>query len=265
MGINIDEAVLDVEKFDNTTSCLNCGNPISEGLKRYCSKKCSGRYMDKECEHCGRQYYATETKQRFCSKECSYKGKASIGRPPKPIPIANCEFCGNEFSKRSNNQRYCSRKCGRTNRGNPSKTKTCRYCQIQFRSNRQFYCSEECAREYKNKQRKDSDNITRQSFYRRDKFRCVYCGSSPIEDGVKLAVDHIIPISKGGSSSIDNLVTCCKKCNSAKCNESFNAEVIQRIQAVVQDRNQSLSNSDRATLEQFAKRMNKPNRRMEPQ
>lgn len=42
--------------------------------------------------------------------------------------------------------------------------------------------------------------------------RCLACGVS----GVKLTVDHVVPISRGGSNSIDNLQPLCKACNSSK-------------------------------------------------
>jgi len=51
----------------------------------------------------------------------------------------------------------------------------------------------------------------------RDNFRCVFCGKSPATDiGTKLHVDHIIPFSKGGTNSIDNLQTLCEQCNLGK-------------------------------------------------
>jgi len=51
----------------------------------------------------------------------------------------------------------------------------------------------------------------------RDSFRCVFCGKSPATDiGVKLHVDHIIPFSKGGTNSLDNLQTLCQDCNLGK-------------------------------------------------
>lgn len=40
---------------------------------------------------------------------------------------------------------------------------------------------------------------------------CCYCGSKD-----KLAIDHLIPRSKGGADSGDNLVWACRKCNSSK-------------------------------------------------
>ncbi len=38
---------------------------------------------------------------------------------------------------------------------------------------------------------------------------CAYCGST-----CRLTIHHIIPVSKGGPSSIDNLVQACQSCNS---------------------------------------------------
>lgn len=49
---------------------------------------------------------------------------------------------------------------------------------------------------------------------RRDNFRCVLCGISPaIQIGCTLHVDHIVPFSKGGKTTSDNLRTLCSICN----------------------------------------------------
>lgn len=50
---------------------------------------------------------------------------------------------------------------------------------------------------------------------KRDGFRCQICGSTQ-EDGVKLHVDHIIPVSKGGKTEMKNLRTLCDQCNIGK-------------------------------------------------
>lgn len=49
---------------------------------------------------------------------------------------------------------------------------------------------------------------------KRDNFTCQYCGAHG--EGVVLEVDHIIPISKGGTSDIGNLITACFDCNRGK-------------------------------------------------
>jgi CRISPR/Cas system Type II protein with McrA/HNH and RuvC-like nuclease domain len=54
--------------------------------------------------------------------------------------------------------------------------------------------------------------------FKRDGFRCCYCGSSTEEPDVILEVDHIEPVSKGGTDVIDNLVTSCQRCNRGKTN-----------------------------------------------
>ncbi|MYS58704.1 MULTISPECIES: HNH endonuclease [Streptomycetaceae] len=45
----------------------------------------------------------------------------------------------------------------------------------------------------------------------RDRFRCQFCGSPR-----KLEVDHIIPVSRGGSWEPDNLWTLCQSCHKRK-------------------------------------------------
>lgn len=62
--------------------------------------------------------------------------------------------------------------------------------------------------------------VTRQMRYevmRRDGYRCVMCGRSA-RDGVRLHVDHIRPVSKGGKSVMSNLQTLCEDCNLGKGN-----------------------------------------------
>ncbi|MGB9587746.1 MAG: HNH endonuclease [Armatimonadota bacterium] len=49
----------------------------------------------------------------------------------------------------------------------------------------------------------------------RDNYRCRACGRS-VEDGVKLQVDHIIPIDWGGKTELDNLQALCEECNAGK-------------------------------------------------
>lgn len=46
----------------------------------------------------------------------------------------------------------------------------------------------------------------------RDGYLCQYCGSDAT------TVDHVIPISKGGTDEPDNLVAACTRCNYSKGN-----------------------------------------------
>lgn len=61
----------------------------------------------------------------------------------------------------------------------------------------------------------------RYQIMRRDGFRCQLCGASQA-DGVKLHIDHIIPVSKGGTSDMENLRTLCERCNLGKGDQMEN-------------------------------------------
>ena len=51
--------------------------------------------------------------------------------------------------------------------------------------------------------------------FKRDGFKCCYCGANP-SDTVVLEVDHVVPVAEGGQNDIDNLVTSCQPCNRGK-------------------------------------------------
>lgn len=55
--------------------------------------------------------------------------------------------------------------------------------------------------------------LSRNNIFKRDDFRCVYCGYDNVKN---LTIDHVIPTSKGGKNKWDNVVTACKSCNSEK-------------------------------------------------
>jgi len=53
--------------------------------------------------------------------------------------------------------------------------------------------------------------VTRREVLRRDHYTCQYCGSTH-----NLTLDHVIPLSRGGSHTWDNVVTACERCNQRK-------------------------------------------------
>jgi 5-methylcytosine-specific restriction endonuclease McrA len=54
--------------------------------------------------------------------------------------------------------------------------------------------------------------LTKSEVFRRDQYTCQYCGQKTVE----LTIDHIIPRSKEGSHTWNNLITACPKCNLSK-------------------------------------------------
>ncbi|HEY9626767.1 MAG TPA: HNH endonuclease [Coleofasciculaceae cyanobacterium] len=53
--------------------------------------------------------------------------------------------------------------------------------------------------------------VNRRELLRRDNHVCQYCGSAK-----NLTIDHVIPRSKGGLHTWDNVVTACETCNNKK-------------------------------------------------
>ncbi len=65
--------------------------------------------------------------------------------------------------------------------------------------------------EYVRIPRTNARRVSRRAIFARDGYRCQYCGSAR-----HLTIDHIIPRSKGGASSWENVVTSCAPCNVRK-------------------------------------------------
>lgn len=53
--------------------------------------------------------------------------------------------------------------------------------------------------------------VNRREIMRRDNHTCQYCGSRK-----QLTLDHVIPRSKGGTNTWDNVVAACSPCNARK-------------------------------------------------
>lgn len=66
------------------------------------------------------------------------------------------------------------------------------------------------------KYRSDSPSLTNRDLFARDRFLCAYCGGQFTKS--KLTRDHILPTSKGGPNSWENVVTSCRACNQKKDN-----------------------------------------------
>ncbi|HAY43945.1 MAG TPA: HNH endonuclease [Micrococcaceae bacterium] len=56
-------------------------------------------------------------------------------------------------------------------------------------------------------------HVTRRGVLRRDHFRCAYCGKNAN------TIDHVIPRSRGGQNTWENLVAACLSCNSRKADK----------------------------------------------
>ncbi|MCG3127257.1 MAG: hypothetical protein CHACPFDD_02115 [Phycisphaerae bacterium] len=62
--------------------------------------------------------------------------------------------------------------------------------------------------------RKSIAKSVRFEVFKRDSFRCQYCGAAA--PNVLLEIDHIDPVANGGNNEILNLITACTDCNAGK-------------------------------------------------
>lgn len=60
--------------------------------------------------------------------------------------------------------------------------------------------------------------LSRKNILLRDGYCCLYCGRKM--PASELTIDHVIPRAKGGRTSWDNVVTCCRRCNTRKGNQT---------------------------------------------
>jgi len=107
----------------------------------------------------------------------------------------------------------------------------CNICGKEYHNaTRPHYCSDTCSieanllkqrarknyRTTKNGQKYNAYLKLRFETFKRDNFTCQYCGRHAPQ--VKIVADHIIPVSKGGETSMNNLITACEECNLGKSN-----------------------------------------------
>jgi 5-methylcytosine-specific restriction endonuclease McrA len=59
--------------------------------------------------------------------------------------------------------------------------------------------------------------LSRKNILLRDRNTCQYCGE--VLPSSELTLDHVVPRSRGGASTWENLVACCHSCNRQKGNQ----------------------------------------------
>ncbi len=182
----------------------------------------------KVCKYCGKEFNSTNHSRKYCSDSCIKAINREKERDrsklihDKTAKYLKCKECGKEFKP-------------------------------EYPSKRRIFCSKECCRKYGNKISKKTEagraRKAKERFDRRTSFEkvisekiipikvyeshnwvCGICGRkiNPklIHPHLKSAsLDHIIPISKGGSHTYDNLQPAHLICNSYKCDKIDNLQL----------------------------------------
>ena len=74
--------------------------------------------------------------------------------------------------------------------------------------------------------------LTRREIFVRDRYTCQYCGTLHGD----LTLDHVIPRSKGGAHTWENLVTACRACNHRKGGKTVNEARMKLLQVPYEPR-----------------------------
>lgn len=167
---------------------------------------------DATCVTCGVSFQGHRATAKYCSEECrslDYMGPRTKCALPSDHPVrveierrkverrsrrrpqhrvAECHWCGAEFDTTRSRQVMCSRKCSQRAKRNARRGRAA--------GSSSHYTWTEVMRVFL-------------TFGR----CCAYC-ERPIVG--QPDPDHVVPLSKGGSNSITNILPCCRLCNSDK-------------------------------------------------
>lgn len=226
----------------------------------YCSQGCinkasnakrkgkhGSRLRHHTCDECGGAF----TSPKHAAKRCPNCRPES--KPPKstPIEVRVCGVCGKTYCCRASSVAIACKPCvskhgefiaARIARGEYQQE--CPSCGVHFsalpggcgacRSS----CSDACeraiirawkvrAKAIRRAKAQQGDRIVPERVFLRDQWKCVSCGRKTpkhmrgtYQDNAP-ELDHIIPLSKGGGHTWDNVQTLCRACNARKGNGSL--------------------------------------------
>lgn len=204
----------------------------------------SGGRISQSCAYCKAEWVGAH-KRKYCSRECRE-------RACRFAENRFCAFCKTPFTAKSRAAKCCSGSCAQNHRNSQRPMRSCTQCGGQFRkksgiNSAGLFCCRECCFEWKRSHSGHAvsypvpvtngsthrrrakkfgvryEQINATSIYKRDKWMCGLCGT-PVD---RMAVhpqpeaatlDHIIPMSKGGAHTKDNVQCAHWRCNLMKSN-----------------------------------------------
>ena len=195
--------------------CYECGEEFEYNYHNLLSS------TKREGRVCCRKKAIEEERDEKKREELVNKQKRRLKSQTKKIKTITfykvaCKICGKEYLTTRSTSKCCCIECTKENfHLNYSKDRRTRYKGITI-----------------------DKNITLKKLYRRDKGKCALCGGECDMDDYKVingaivcgndypSIDHIVPISKGGLHSWDNVQLAHRRCNSIKGNSTINAPCV---------------------------------------
>lgn len=221
------------EAKTKTQICVKCGKEFKSNKSQICVD-CRPKAVKVKCKNCGKE----TTNKVYCSKECREANTQYYTKI--------CKECGKEFTTSSKTQSRCSEECIKKYQSK-TYTRECKHCGKVFttKNEQQLYCSKKCIRKLISKnnelkrERRVHENgqfdkgISLKKLIKKEKNICYLCGKECDSDdfyiderGTQISgdnypsIEHVIPISKGGTHTWDNVRLAHRGCNSKKSNIS---------------------------------------------
>lgn len=225
-----------VELPDEPDSCLGCGGAIraskARGAKpKYCSEDCRKAAGYRKFIESGKYALQLEAKRQVSAA--------------KPLPVHVCVQCGAEWTKSRTASRFCSSKC-MNKHADIHNSRRCNepdcdrgvrakgLCHMHWRRKARAEGRETLpawddrrrANYHKRRAQKVTtsvENLVPLDIYQRDIWLCGLC-STPVDpdvswpDPYSASLDHVLPLSKGGSHTYENVQLAHLTCNVSKGN-----------------------------------------------
>lgn len=135
----------------------------------------------KKCLHCNKSFTPVRDWQKTCSHVCSYTRRNNL----RKVPITNhgsCARCGKSLEHKKSHAIYCSRTCVSMDHNFKHRGKT-----------------------------RTQGTARRKAIFDRDLGQCYLCKQPVSFQNFEL--DHLVPTSRSGDSSPENLAVSCRRCN----------------------------------------------------
>lgn len=202
-----------------TVRCRDCGRTFERQFHVFRDVANGTWLCNNECPLCRSDKHEAEREQKEIIKverehEAQKRAQQRAERLSrevseeliKRLAIHVCKNCGNEFCQMVtgyNSKSYCSEKC-----------------------QKRYFNRRRCEKRHKKLMARDHDSdISLEKLFKRDRGVCYLCGDvcdwtdGEERDGAFIAgphypsIDHIVPVSKGGTHTWDNIKLACRQCN----------------------------------------------------
>jgi 5-methylcytosine-specific restriction endonuclease McrA len=201
---------------DVVCNCKQCGGEFTKRAhdpKQYCNSQCWGNWKKDQrrtnCKKCGVSFIPKKSKYgTYCSRACAGKSemgsvdsrkKAAERQRSHLIRVLNWRAVRDEKAWAAEQPKRC--KCGKP----VSHGRRCRLC----RRAKRYDIKKQQNKRYRDFYRSGVRDVV----IARDRGVCQYCGRRPRNP----TVDHMLPVTRGGTNDETNLVVACKRCNCIKC------------------------------------------------